>query len=97
VAVEECAECRRQYNAPLTYGVAYHPASVAFHWDRGVDVTDRGLWEFHAHVVEGRWTSERVASDPDEFEVVFRHDEDALRLRLDADATVTRTERVRRR
>jgi DNA-binding transcriptional ArsR family regulator len=91
-----CEACLREYNSPLTYSVVYHPASVAFHWDHGVDVTTRGIWEFHEHVYEGRWTSERVASDPDEYEVVLRHGADAVRLRLDASATVVRTERVRR-
>jgi ssDNA-binding Zn-finger/Zn-ribbon topoisomerase 1 len=97
LAVDRCPECLRNYNAPLTYGVAYHPASVAFHWERGVDVTTKGLWAFHDNLAEGRWTAERVESDPAEYEVVLRRDGDALRCRLDADADVLRTERVRRR
>jgi len=97
LVIDRCPECLRRYNAPLTYGVAYHPASVAFHWDRGVDVTTKGLWEFHDNLVEGRWTAERVESGPAEYEVVFRRDGDALRCRLDAHADVVRTERVRRR
>lgn len=91
-----CDACLREYNSPLTYSAVYHPASIAFHWERGVDVTARGLWEFHEYVYEGRWTSEQVASDPDEYEVVLRHGEDAVRLYLDSTATVVRTERVRR-
>ena len=96
VAVDTCEECLRRYSGPLTYGVAYHPASVAFHWDRGVDVTATGMWKFHEHLREGRWTSEKVASDPDAYEVVLCRGDDALRARLDAAATVTRTERVRK-
>jgi hypothetical protein len=92
----DCEECLRQYNSPLTYSVAYHPASVAFHWDRGIDVTAKGVWEFHEHVYEGRWTSEQTETAPDEYEVVLRHEDDALRLYVDETATVTRTERVRR-
>ena len=92
----ECRECLREYNSPLTYSVAYHPASVAFHWDRGVDVTTKGVWEVHEHGRERQWTSERRSSDPESYEVSLRRDEDALRFRLDADAAVTRTERVRR-
>lgn len=91
-----CQQCLREYNSPLTYSVVYHPASVAFHWDRGVDVTGRGMWEFHDHVYHGRWTSERLASDPATYEVTLRRDADALRFRLDAGGTVTRAERVRR-
>lgn len=96
LVTSHCEECLRAYNSPLTYSVVYHPASVAFHWDRGVDVTSKGIWEFHEHVYEARWTSEQVASDPAEYRVVFRHGDDALRLWLDATATVTSTERVRR-
>jgi DNA-binding transcriptional ArsR family regulator len=95
VVMSTCEECLREYNSPLTYSAVYHPASIAFHWDRGVDVTARGLWEFHEHVYEGRWRSEQVASDPDEYEVVLRHGGDAVKLYLDSTATVVRTERVR--
>jgi len=95
VVTSACEECLREYNSPLTYSVVYHPASIAFHWDRGIDVTARGLWEFHEHVYEGRWTSEQTASDPEEYEVVLRHGDDAVRLYLDSTAAVVRTERVR--
>jgi len=91
-----CEECLREYNSPLTYSVVYHPASIAFHWDHGVDVTTRGIWEFNEYVYEGHWTSEQIAADPDEYEVVYRRGDDTLRLSLDATATVVRTERVRR-
>lgn len=96
VVTSTCEECLRKYNSPLTYSVVYHPASIAFHWDHGVDVTAQGIWEFHEYVYEGRWTSEQIASDPDEYEVVLRHGDDAVRLHLDSTATVVRTERVRR-
>jgi len=96
VVTSTCEACLREYNSPLTYSVVYHPASIAFHWDHGIDVTTRGLWEFHEHVYEGRWTSEQTASDPDEYMVVLRHGDDAVRLYLDSTATVVRTERVRR-
>jgi hypothetical protein len=55
----------------------------------------RGIWEFHEHVYEGRWTSEQTASDPEEYKVVLRYGDDAVRLYLDSAATVVRTERVR--
>ena len=96
VVTDECTACLRRYNAPLCYSVAYHPASVAFHWNQGVDITSKALWEFHKYAHDDQWTAEKRGSDPDEYEVVLRHDEDMLRLYLDADATVTRTERVRR-
>ncbi|WP_080505312.1 DUF7351 domain-containing protein [Halorubrum aethiopicum] len=91
-----CEECLREYNSPLTYSVVYHPASIAFHWDRGFDVTTRGIWEFNEYLYDGHWTSEQITTDPDEYEVVLRHEDDAIRLVLDATATVIRSERVRR-
>lgn len=96
VVTSSCEECFREYNSPLTYSVVYHPASIAFHWEHGIDVTVYGIWEFHEFVYEGRWTSEQVGADPDVYEVVFRCGDDALRLALDSTATVVRTERVRR-
>ncbi|RKD85938.1 winged helix-turn-helix domain-containing protein [Halopiger aswanensis] len=96
VVTSSCEECLREYNSPLTYSVVYHPASIAFHWNHGVDVTTRGIWEFHEYVYDGLWTSERTATDPDEYEVVLRHGDDAVRFYLDSTATVVRTERVRR-
>lgn len=96
VVTDRCEACLRTYNTPLPYSVAYHPASVAFHWDHGVDITSMGMWEFHRHRREGRWTGEQRSTDPETYEVVLRHGEDALRARLDDTATVTRTERVRR-
>jgi hypothetical protein len=95
VVTSTCEECLREYNSPLTYSVVHHPASIAFHWDRGVDVTARGVWEFHERLYKGCWTSERTSSDPEEYEVVLRHGDDAVRLRLDSTATVVGTERVR--
>ncbi|RQG93321.1 ArsR family transcriptional regulator [Natrarchaeobius halalkaliphilus] len=97
LVVDRCRECLRRYNSPLTYRVAYHPASVAFHWDRGIDITSKGLWELHGHVYEGRWVSERISTDPDEYEIVLRYDGDILRIRLDSYATITHTERARSR
>lgn len=96
LVTSQCDACLRTYNSPLTYSVAYHPASIAFHWDHGIDVTTKGIWEFHEYVYDGRWASEQVASDPDEYEALMQHGEDTLRLRLDSSATVTATERVRR-
>jgi hypothetical protein len=81
----------------MTFSVAYHPASIAFHWERGVDITTTGIWKCWEHLREDRWRAQRRSTDPEEYEVELRHDAHALRLVLDADAEVTRTERVRRR
>lgn len=96
LVASQCEACLRAYNSPLTYSVVYHPASIAFHWEHGIDVMSSGIWEFHEHVYDGRWTSEQIASDPAEYEVAYRQESDTLRFRLDSTATVTATERVQR-
>lgn len=94
---DRCQHCLRRYNSPLVYSVAYHPASVAFHWEHGIDMTATGMWELARLADDHDWHVERVSEDPDEFRVVLRQDDDALHLYLDSDAAVTRTERVRGR
>jgi hypothetical protein len=92
---DECNHCLREYNGPLVYGVAYHPASVAFHWEYGIDLSTKGMWELHQYA--DRWTAERRSTTPAEYRVVMRRDSEELHVYLDADVTVTRTERVRER
>jgi hypothetical protein len=95
--VSECRDCLRLLSLPLPTAAAYHPESIAFHWEHGVDILGSGVWEFNRYIQDGRWTSERVGTDPDEYRVEFRRDTSTLRLFLDEGAAVTRTERVRRR
>jgi hypothetical protein len=92
----ECRECLRFLSLPLPHAAAYHPESVAFHWEHGVDIVGTGMWEFHRHLHDGRWTAER-AGDEGEYRVELRRDSATLRLYLDDEAAVTRTERVRSR
>ncbi|WP_254841002.1 winged helix-turn-helix domain-containing protein [Natronomonas marina] len=93
----ECRECLRFLSLPLPIAAAYHPASISFHWERGIDILESGVWEFNRFLHDGRWTSERVDTDPERYRVEFRRDTASLRLLLDGSATVTRTERVQRR
>lgn len=95
-AIDQCSDCLRSYSAPLTIRSTYHPETIAFCWERGVDVLGSAPWELIGYVREGRWSGTRTATDPDAYEVVYRLDGDALRLELDADLAVTRAERVRR-
>ncbi|SDQ90321.1 winged helix-turn-helix domain-containing protein [Natronobacterium texcoconense] len=95
--LDQCEACLRQYSGPLTYSVAYRTPSVAFHWEHGVDVMERGWWELHCYLVEERWSAERVATDPAEYRVVLRYEDDELRVFLDGNARIVRTERVRGR
>lgn len=96
LVLDDCRECLRRYNAPMAYSVAYHPASVAFHWDHGIDISRKALWELHEYAADGQWTSKQRGTDPDEYVIELRHDTDMLRLYLDSEADVTHTERVRR-
>lgn len=96
-ASSECQQCLRRVGLPLPYAAAYHPESVAFHWEHGVDILGTGFWEFHRHLNDGRWTSERVETDPEEYRVDLQSETTSLRLYLDGNAAVTRTERVQRR
>jgi hypothetical protein len=82
---------------PLPYASVYHPESIAFHWEHGVDIMGTGFWEFHRHLNDGYWTSERVETDPEEYLVELQRETTSLRLYLDANAVITRTERVQRR
>ena len=95
--ISECQQCLRRMGVPLTHAAVYHPESVTFHWEDGVDIMGSGMWEFHRYLHDGRWTAEQVDTDPAEYRVEFRREETSLRLYLDESATVTRTERVRRR
>jgi hypothetical protein len=89
-----CESCLRSYSMGLPYAVAGHPASVAFHWERGVDVTTRGIWELHDLAHEEEWASESRADG--DYEVTMRRDGDLLRFVLDDGVAVVRTEQVRR-
>jgi len=91
-----CEACLRRYSMPLAYVVAQHPASVAFHWDRGLDVTRLGFWEYHEPFYEGQWDADRWDGDDGAYEVTMRRDGDLLRFVLDEDGGVQRTETVRR-
>jgi hypothetical protein len=95
--ISECPECLRFLSFPLTHWTAYHPESIAFHWEHGVDILDTGIWEFARFLRDGQWTAEQVDTDPDEYRVDLQRDSASLRLYLDGNATVTRTERVRHR
>lgn len=97
VTGSECQQCLRFMSLPLPHAVAYHPESVSFHWEHGIDVTATGTWEFHRYLRDGRWSAERVGTDPEAYRVDMWRGDTSLRLSLDAIATVTRTERVQRR
>ncbi|MFC6974840.1 winged helix-turn-helix domain-containing protein [Halomicroarcula sp. GCM10025709] len=97
ITASECQSCLRFLSLPLPVAAAYHPESISFHWGHGLDILDAGIWKFNGYLYDDQWTAERVATDPAEYRVEFRREEATLRLFLDETATVTHTERVRRR
>lgn len=95
LVIDECTHCLREYSGPLAYGVAYHPASLAFHWDHGIDLTTSGMWELHQFA--DQWSAEQLSSDPTQYRVVLPWGSEELHVYLDGDVSVERTERVRNR
>lgn len=96
IATGRCEQCWRTLNGPLPMWLTSHPASVAFHWDHGIDVLSLGMRDISEKLGSGEWTTERVDTDPAEYEVTYRVGANALRLVVDDELTVARTERVRR-
>ena len=97
ITMSECQDCLRFLSLPLPAAAAYHPESISFHWEHGVDILGSGVWEFNRYFHDGRWSSERADTNSEEYCVELRRDTSSLRLFLDEGAGVTRTERVRRR
>jgi hypothetical protein len=97
ITISECQDCLRFLSLPLPVAAAYHPESISFHWEHGVDILGTGVWEFNRYLHDERWTSERVGTNPDRYRIELRRETSTLRLFLNESTTVTRTERVRRR
>jgi hypothetical protein len=95
--VSECQQCLRMLSLPLPSAAAFHPESVAFHWEHGIDVLGTGMWECYEYLHERRWSAERTASGVGAYLVELDREATTLRLYLDESASVTRTERVKRR
>lgn len=94
IGFAECEECWRQLNGPLSIWLANHPASVAFHWDHGVDALSIGFRELNDLRERNDWRTDRVGTD--EYRVTYRIDDAQLRLRVDEELSVLQAERVRR-
>jgi hypothetical protein len=94
--VGRCRQCWWKLNGPPSMWVANHPASVAFHWENDVDVLSIGPREVGAKLRSGEWSTERVGTDPDEYEVTYRVEDNVLRMTVDDDLELLRSERVRR-
>ncbi|WP_415378791.1 hypothetical protein [Halosimplex sp. TS25] len=93
IGVAECEQCWRGLNGPLPIWLATHPATVAFHWDHGVDALSLSVGDLLDRRERGDWQTDRVG---DEYAVTYRLDDERLRLRADEELSVLRTERIRR-
>ncbi|WP_435179660.1 winged helix-turn-helix domain-containing protein [Halorussus sp. AFM4] len=85
-----CENCRGFMFTTPGENVLYHPAVVSFFHARGVDVTDRPLWEL-AFVSATDPVTVR-SEDPWRVEVTVACDGDELRVVLDEDVAVTAVE-----
>ncbi|MFC4552210.1 MULTISPECIES: helix-turn-helix domain-containing protein [Halorussus] len=84
-----CGNCNGFMYTTPGETVLYHPATVSFFHDRGVDVTARPLWELD-FVADG--VREVRSEDPWEVVVAVECDGDELRFVLDDDVEVTAVE-----
>jgi RNA polymerase subunit RPABC4/transcription elongation factor Spt4 len=50
--IARCESCYRQVFAPLYIRLLYHPAVVAFYWERGVDIQSVPFWVVQKYIRE---------------------------------------------
>ncbi|MFC3957452.1 DUF7351 domain-containing protein [Halovivax cerinus] len=93
LTINRCRECLAPFGLPLSMWALSHPATVAFYWNRGIDIRSKPIWNLFAHLSDGGWTVE-VESEPRTYRVTLREDEDELRLTFDADLSVTDVARL---
>ena len=76
----ECQQCGAEATSGLTMGLLSHPAVVAFHYEHGIDIRERSVWEFS--VLGG--DAERIVSDePFRATATFRADGNELTITVD--------------
>ena len=88
-SISRCRECRSTYGMPVQIWALSHPSTIAFYWERGVDVTEKPFWDLITDVAEGRWTVETIDEDPSSYRITIREDDDELWLTFDDDLEVT--------
>lgn len=88
-----CDACSAGYHATVGESLLTHPAVVSFCHDRGVDLTERPVWEL-AFAVTDRHTEVR-SRDPLRVAVTVPVDDEALEVVVDGDLAVRSTGRVR--
>lgn len=87
----DCSLCGAHFESTVGAALADHPAFVAFHHERGVDLSDHRLWTL-PFVDDPARTAVRE-DDPLRVGVTARHDGDALTVVVDDELSVVATER----
>lgn len=85
--VTSCDQCGLQLFAPLEVRLFYHPAVVAFYWERGEDVSSVPLWRLLSYI--GDWTVSASGGEALPCEVTVVCDGDELRATVGEDLGVT--------
>lgn len=86
-----CERCGEELFSNAEASVIGHPAVTAFHYQRGVDLTETPMWDLDWAV---RPTAEVVSTEPLRVAVPVEHDGDRLLLTLDERATVVEERRA---
>lgn len=89
---ETCTVCKSAGHGTPGYKVLFHPAVVAFYYDRGVEIGFTGDTSFEdvirtLDLVEG-FEEEVISADPPQVRVTISYDGDELHLLLDEDMEV---------
>jgi hypothetical protein len=90
-----CTQCDAHVGAAVGMGLLYEGRVVAFYADHGVDVEGVPYWELPWTVSDRHTTIER--EDPWRVVVALPLDDEELRVTLDGDLSVVRTEQRARR
>ncbi|NHN40889.1 hypothetical protein G9C85_04470 [Halorubellus sp. JP-L1] len=95
-AILRCTNCTGFHYLPVSQVLLYHPATIAFYHDHGVDLSAIPKWELRWAVTDA--TTEVRGTDPWRFTVRVPLDDDVLVAEIDddLDVTATRVEEKRR-
>jgi hypothetical protein len=89
ITVLTCDQCKKRVQAPPYFVLLSHPQVISFYWDRGIDITDRHLWEVLEFVLDGKWQPTVTSTDPFECRVDINCDGDELSVTIDDDLRVS--------
>ncbi|MFC7071873.1 winged helix-turn-helix domain-containing protein [Halovenus rubra] len=84
----ECLQCGREPTSGLPFSLLTHPEVVGFHYDRGIDIRRRSIWEFTPFGTEH---AQVTSNDPFRASVSFIAGDDKLTLIVDEEITVLET------